>query len=105
MGQYKGIIFDLDGVICFTDEYHYRAWKAIADELGAYFDREINNRLRGVSRMASLNIVLERYDGTLTVQEKEALTLIACPLPYRCQDPAATGRNSTRLSRRRPRGR
>ena len=68
----KGIIFDLDGVICSTDHYHYLAWKALADRLGAYFDETINNRLRGVSRMASLEIVLERYDGTLTEEEKLA---------------------------------
>lgn len=71
--KYKGIIFDLDGVICFTDEYHYQAWKAIADEKGIYFDKEINNRLRGVSRMESLEIILERFDGTLTQEEKEEL--------------------------------
>ena len=70
--KYQGVIFDLDGVICSTDHYHYLAWKALADRLGAYFDEEINNRLRGVSRMASLEIVLERYDGTLTQEEKEA---------------------------------
>ena len=35
---YKGIIFDLDGVICHTDAYHYRAWKSLADSLGIYFD-------------------------------------------------------------------
>ena len=70
--KYQGIIFDLDGVICSTDHCHYLAWKALADRLGAYFDEEINNRLRGVSRMASLEIVLERYDGTLTQEEKEA---------------------------------
>lgn len=70
----NGIIFDLDGVICFTDEYHYLAWKEMADGMGVYFDREINNRLRGVSRMASLEIILERYDGpTLSQEEKEAL--------------------------------
>jgi len=70
----KGIIFDLDGVICFTDEYHYLAWKEMADGMGVYFDREINNRLRGVSRMASLEIILERYTGpALTNSEKEAL--------------------------------
>lgn len=56
--KYKGIIFDLDGVICSTDEYHYRAWKALADKLGISFDRERNNLLRGVSRMASLDILL-----------------------------------------------
>ena len=71
--QYKAIIFDLDGVICHTDKYHYLAWKALADRLGVYFDEEINNRLRGVSRMESLEIVLERYDGTLTEEEKQAL--------------------------------
>ena len=70
----KGVIFDLDGVICFTDEYHYLAWKEMADGMGVYFDREINNRLRGVSRMASLEIILERYHGPeLSEEEKTAL--------------------------------
>ena len=69
----QGVIFDLDGVICFTDEYHYLAWKEMADGMGIYFDREINNRLRGVSRMESLEIILERYDGQMTQAEKEAL--------------------------------
>ena len=41
----KGFIFDLDGVICFTDEYHYLAWKALADREGIYFDKDINQRL------------------------------------------------------------
>ena len=72
--ELKGIIFDLDGVICFTDEYHYLAWKEMADGMGIYFDREINNRLRGVSRMASLEIILERYSGpSLSADEKESL--------------------------------
>ena len=69
----KGIIFDLDGVICFTDKFHYRAWKKLADRLGIYFDEEINNRLRGVSRMASLDIILERSDKKYTEEEKLAL--------------------------------
>ena len=55
----KGIIFDLDGVLVHTDEMHYRAWKQIADRIGATFNRDINNRLRGVSRMESLEIILE----------------------------------------------
>ena len=59
--KYKGIIFDLDGVICHTDKYHYQAWKKLADKLGIYFDQEINNRLRGVSRMESFDIILEKY--------------------------------------------
>ena len=68
--RYKGIIFDLDGVICSTDEYHYRAWKTLADRLGIPFDRERNNRLRGVSRMESLEIVLEKGGRTYTGEEK-----------------------------------
>lgn len=69
----KAIIFDLDGVICHTDEYHYQAWKAMADSMSIPFDREINNRLRGVSRMASLEIILEQYHEELSHAEKEAL--------------------------------
>ena len=52
--NYHTVIFDLDGVICHTDHYHYQAWKRIADSLGIEFNQEINNRLRGVSRMDSL---------------------------------------------------
>lgn len=69
--NYKAIIFDLDGVICSTDEYHYQAWKKMADSMGIYFDRIINNRLRGVSRMESLEIVLERYDGPALSEERK----------------------------------
>lgn len=69
--RYQAVIFDLDGVICHTDKYHYQAWKQIADELGIYFDETINNRLRGVSRMESLDIILERCDRTLDAEEKE----------------------------------
>jgi len=61
--KHQAVIFDLDGVICHTDHYHYLAWKALADKLGIDFDETINNRLRGVSRMESLEIILERYSG------------------------------------------
>ena len=71
--KFKAIIFDLDGVICHTDEYHYLAWKSVADLLSIPFDREINNRLRGVSRMESLDIILEKYNGKLSKVEKEEL--------------------------------
>ena len=72
--KFQAVIFDLDGVICFTDEYHYRAWKAMADSLGIPFDRTVNNRLRGVSRMASLEIILEKYAGpALDDAQKAAL--------------------------------
>lgn len=68
--KFKGVIFDLDGVICFTDKYHYKAWKALADKLGIYFDEKINDRLRGISRMASLEIILERSDKEYSEDEK-----------------------------------
>ena len=72
--RFKGIVFDLDGVICSTDEYHYQAWKKMADSLSIPFDRTVNNRLRGVSRMASLEIILEQYHGPALGQaEKEKL--------------------------------
>ena len=69
--EMKAVIFDLDGVLCFTDKYHYQAWKAIADRLGIYFDEKINDRLRGISRMASLEIILEKSDRQYTLEEKE----------------------------------
>lgn len=69
----KAIIFDLDGVIVSTDLYHYQAWKKMADKIGVYFDEKINERLRGVSRMASLEIILEKYQGPApTLVEKES---------------------------------
>ena len=71
--KYQAVIFDLDGVICFTDKYHYLAWKKMADELGIYFDEVINNRLRGVSRRESLEIILEKYEKELSEEEKQAL--------------------------------
>ena len=71
--SFKAIIFDLDGVICFTDEYHYLAWKATADSIGVPFDRTVNNRLRGVSRMESLDIILEKCTQSLSMAEKEVL--------------------------------
>lgn len=66
----KAVIFDLDGVIVSTDDCHYEAWKKMADEEGIYFDKIINNRLRGVSRMESLEIVLERAEKTYSDDEK-----------------------------------
>ena len=68
--EIKGIIFDLDGVICSTDEFHYKAWKKMADDEGIYFDKEINERLRGVSRAESLEIILEKASRTYSEEEK-----------------------------------
>ncbi len=69
----KAVIFDLDGVICNTDNYHYQAWKKMADEMGIPFDEQINKRLRGVSRMESLDIILEKADREYSAEEKEKL--------------------------------
>jgi beta-phosphoglucomutase len=70
----EGVIFDLDGVIVSTDEYHYMAWKVLADRLEIEFDREINNRLRGVSRRESLMIILEK--STKEFSEAEMLRML-----------------------------
>lgn len=70
----KAVIFDLDGVIVSTDEYHYLAWKRLADETGLYFDRNINSALRGVSRLESLNIILSRQGRHVPEMDKLQLT-------------------------------
>ena len=70
--KYKAIIFDLDGVICHTDQYHFQAWKQLADRLSIPFDEQDNDRLRGVSRMESLNIILEKSSRIYSEQEKLA---------------------------------
>lgn len=70
--KYKAIIFDLDGVICHTDQYHIQAWKQLADLLSIPFNEQDNDRLRGVSRMESLNIILEKSSRIYSEQEKLA---------------------------------
>jgi beta-phosphoglucomutase len=69
----KGAIFDLDGVIVDTAKYHYLAWASLADELGFTFTEEDNERLKGVSRMRSLDILLEV--GGLQFAEAEKLAM------------------------------
>lgn len=61
--QYKAVIFDLDGVLVFTDKYHFKAWKKLAEKLSIDFTEKDNDRLRGVSRAESLEIILEKYKG------------------------------------------
>lgn len=68
----KAIIFDLDGVLVHTDDLHFLAWKKLADNLGIPFDRTINNRLRSVSRMDSLEIILEKSAVQYTQEQKIA---------------------------------
>lgn len=72
MKEIRAVIFDLDGVICSTDEQHYQGWKALADRLGIPFSREVNNRFRGVSRMACMDILEEVGGKCYTEQEKIA---------------------------------
>ncbi len=69
----KAVIFDLDGVLVSTDDCHYEAWLQMAREEGIPFDKEINKRLRGVSRMDCLDIILEKSARVYTEQEKLAL--------------------------------
>ncbi len=69
----KGCIFDLDGVIVDTAKYHFMAWRRLAKELGFEFTLENNEALKGVSRMASLEILLRTGGVTVTDQEKEQL--------------------------------
>ena len=70
----EGAIFDLDGVIVDTAKYHYLAWKETAKKLGFDFRESDNERLKGVSRMASLEILLEVGNITgLTLKEKQQI--------------------------------
>ncbi|WP_028781753.1 beta-phosphoglucomutase [Thalassobacillus devorans] len=71
MNEIKGVLFDLDGVITDTAEYHYEAWKKLAEELDIPFDREFNEKLKGVGRMESLNLILEHGGKELSETDKE----------------------------------
>ena len=70
MGIINACIFDLDGVVVDTAKYHYKAWKRMAKELGFDFTGEDNERLKGVSRMDSLEILLEIGNIQLTEDQK-----------------------------------
>lgn len=69
----KACIFDLDGVIVDTAHYHFLAWKRLAKELGVEFNEEDNERLKGVSRIQSLDILLSLGNLSLSAHEKEML--------------------------------
>lgn len=67
----KGVIFDLDGVLVSTDELHFKAWEKLAKELGIHnFTKEDNQRQKGVSRMESLEVVLEKADVSYSDEKK-----------------------------------
>lgn len=70
----QGVIFDMDGVLVHTDRFHYLAWKRLTDAKGIPFDETVNRRLRGLSREASLDIILEGCPGAAySAAEKAAL--------------------------------
>jgi beta-phosphoglucomutase len=66
----RACIFDLDGVLVDTAKYHFLAWKRLADQLGIPFSEKDNERLKGVSRMDSLDIVLELGNRNLSDDQK-----------------------------------
>ncbi|WP_020598727.1 beta-phosphoglucomutase [Spirosoma panaciterrae] len=71
----KAFLFDLDGVIVDTAIYHYQAWKRLANELGFDISEAFNERLKGVSRMESLDLILEH--GGLTLPDEKKVELAA----------------------------
>ena len=69
MQQTKGFIFDLDGVIVDTAKYHFLAWRSLANQLGFDFTENDNEKLKGISRVKSLEMILEW--GNITLPEEE----------------------------------
>ena len=69
----KGVIFDLDGVLTDTAEDHYQAWQALADAHGFTFDREVNDRLKGVDRSNSLRLILEHAGAEVEAERFDAM--------------------------------
>lgn len=71
----KAVIFDLDGVITDTAEYHYQAWKHLSNKLGIPFDRKFNECLKGIGRIKSLELILERGNIKLSESKKTELAV------------------------------
>ncbi len=69
----QAFIFDLDGVVVFTDKYHYLGWKKLADDQGWELDEYLGHQLRGVSRIPALEIILEHNGVELLEEEKHRL--------------------------------
>lgn len=70
MNQFKGFLFDLDGVIVDTAIFHYQAWRRMANELGFDISEAFNERLKGVSRIESLELILQHGGVTLPAEKK-----------------------------------
>lgn len=73
--MFKGVLFDLDGVITDTAEFHYLAWQALGEKIGITFDKKFNENLKGVDRMESLEriLALGKKEKDYTSEEKIAL--------------------------------
>ncbi|NBX80029.1 MAG: beta-phosphoglucomutase, partial [Flavobacteriales bacterium] len=69
----KGLLFDLDGVLVTTEHNHFVAWKRTADELGVPFTEKENERLKGISRIDSLKLIMEMGNVFISEKEFEAL--------------------------------
>lgn len=72
----RACIFDLDGVVVDTARYHFMAWKRLTDDLGILFTEKDNEHLKGVSRMTSLEKILELGGRNLADSEKEELATL-----------------------------
>lgn len=73
MSRFKAVIFDLDGVITDTAHYHYLAWKRLAESEGVPFDHAFNEKLKGIDRMGSLELILAAAGRSYSTGRKEAL--------------------------------
>lgn len=70
----KAVLFDLDGVVVYTDAYHYQGWKRLADEEGWHFEESLSDQLRGVSRMPALQIILDHNGIDFPEDRKREMT-------------------------------
>lgn len=73
MSRFKAVIFDLDGVITDTAHYHYLAWKQLAESEGVHFDHAFNEKLKGIDRMGSLDLILAGSSKSYSSGQKQAL--------------------------------
>ncbi|MFH0733599.1 MAG: beta-phosphoglucomutase [bacterium] len=71
----KGVIFDLDGVLVTTDEYHFKSWQKISAEEGIYFTWEMNNNFRGVGRMECVDILVSKSNKHYSLEEKNNIAI------------------------------
>ncbi len=74
MSRFKAVIFDLDGVITDTAHYHYLAWKQLAEAEGVAFDLAFNERLKGIDRAGSLELILAASGKSYSSGRKQALS-------------------------------